>query len=166
MTAWLLAFLIHSAQAQTTTTTLQYPAHYRPLVGYLNGSVTPTETLSAATFPTTSRILSRGFSSSHTGMDIDAATGNAVLAWQPGIVEIVTTTGPYGNKVVLRHDETMTSLYAHLDTIAVKPGQSVQSGEQLGTVGTTGFATGSHLHFEVRINDTAIDPQPFIENVR
>lgn len=166
MTAWLLALLIQSAQAQTTTTVADYPTHYLVTTGYLNGSVAPNTTAVPSHFPTTSHKLSRGFSAGHTGMDIDAATGNAVLAWQTGVVEVVTTTGPYGNKVILRHDDSTTSLYAHLDTITVQPGQVLQSGDQLGTVGTTGYATGSHLHFEIRLHDQAVDPWPYVETAR
>lgn len=166
MTAWLLALLIHSAQAQNTTTSGDYPTHYRVSTGYLNGSVTPSTIAVSSYWPTTSHKLSRGFSADHTGMDIDGNTGDAILAWQSGVVEAVTTTGPYGNKIILRHDDTTTSVYAHLETVTVQLNEAVRAGSSIGILGSTGHATGSHLHFEIRIQDVAVDPLSYLETTR
>jgi len=66
--------------------------------------------------------------------------------------------GGYGNLVVIAHRAGMTSWYAHLSTISVRPGQCVVAGTPIGTVGSTGNSTGPHLHFELRLNGAPIDP--------
>ena len=66
--------------------------------------------------------------------------------------------GGYGNLVVIEHRAGMTSWYAHLDTIAVRPGACVVAGTPVGTVGSTGHSTGPHLHFELRLRGAAVDP--------
>jgi len=67
-------------------------------------------------------------------------------------------SGGYGNLVVVRHPSRTFSWYAHLSTIAVRRGQWVVAGTRVGTVGATGYATGPHLHFEVRVRGAAVDP--------
>ncbi len=163
MTAWILAFLIQSAQAQTIINIEDYPTQYRVSAGYMNGAITPAVTAATTAYPTNSHKLSRGFSASHSGIDIDGNAGDPILAWQNGVVEVVSSSGPYGNKVIIRHDDTTTSVYAHLQSIVVAPGQSVRSGVEIGTLGASGNSTGSHLHFEIRTNDTPIDALPFIQ---
>ncbi len=102
----------------------------------------------------------------HTGIDIPAPRGTPVLAAGPGTVvwagiglfsgSPYNLNDPYGNAVVIRHDfgykgETLFTVYAHMDVINVLLGQWLDTGEQIGKVGTTGFTTGPHLHFEVRV---------------
>jgi len=166
MTAWLLAVLIQSAQAQTITTVADYPTHYRVTSGYVNGSVVPIISEQRSIFPTTSHKLSRGFSGDHSGMDIDGNAGDAILAWQNGVVEEISSTGPYGNKIIIRHDDATTSVYAHLETVTVQLNEAVRAGSFIGTLGSTGRATGSHLHFEIRLNDSTIDPLPYLASAR
>jgi murein DD-endopeptidase MepM/ murein hydrolase activator NlpD len=97
----------------------------------------------------------------HHGLDFVADAGTPVAAAGRGVVERAGwNTGGYGNLVVVRHRLGFTSWYAHLQGIAVAPGQAVTGGTQIGTVGSTGHATGPHLHFEVRLNGTPIDPMP------
>ncbi len=87
----------------------------------------------------------------HQGTDLGAPTGTPVLAAYSGEVAIADWMGGYGLTVVMRHLEgTQESRYAHLSEIFVKPGQSVQKGEVIGRVGSTGLSTGPHLHFEWR----------------
>ncbi|MEB3311099.1 MAG: peptidoglycan DD-metalloendopeptidase family protein [Snowella sp.] len=87
----------------------------------------------------------------HQGTDLGAPTGTPVLASYSGEVAIADWMGGYGLTVVLRHLEgTQESRYAHLSEIFVKPGQSVEKGEVIGRVGSTGLSTGPHLHFEWR----------------
>ncbi len=106
----------------------------------------------------TDRFGPRG-NSMHTGIDYPAAAGTGVAAAGRGCVQSAGYDGGgYGNLVVIEHRAGMTSWYAHLDTIAVRPGQCLVAGNPIGTVGSTGNSTGPHLHFELRLHGAAIDP--------
>jgi peptidoglycan hydrolase-like protein with peptidoglycan-binding domain len=95
----------------------------------------------------------------HTGVDYPAAAGTGVVAAGRGCVQSTGyDRGGYGNLVVVEHRMGMTSWYAHLAAIAVGPGDCVVAGTPIGTVGSTGRATGPHLHFELRLRGAAIDP--------
>ncbi len=95
----------------------------------------------------------------HTGLDYPAAAGTAVAAAGRGCVRATGwDAGGYGNLIVIEHRAGMTSYYAHLASIAVSPGHCVVAGNIIGTVGSTGNATGPHLHFELRLRGAAIDP--------
>jgi murein DD-endopeptidase MepM/ murein hydrolase activator NlpD len=95
----------------------------------------------------------------HTGVDYPAASGTGVVAAGRGCVQSVGYDGGgYGNLVVIEHRAGMTSWYAHLRRISVSPGQCLVAGNPIGTVGSTGNATGPHLHFELRLRGAAIDP--------
>jgi murein DD-endopeptidase MepM/ murein hydrolase activator NlpD len=95
----------------------------------------------------------------HTGIDFPARAGTPVAAAGYGCVESAGwNAGGYGNLVVVRHRLGMTSWYAHLRAIAVRPGACLQAGVPIGTVGSTGRATGPHLHFELRLRGAAVDP--------
>jgi len=101
----------------------------------------------------TSGTVTQGFKPRHQAIDIGAPTGTSVVAADSGYV---VTAGwseyGYGKYVVIDHGNGFQTLYAHLHTILVQVGQSVSKGEKIGTVGQTGRATGSHLHFEIRYN--------------
>jgi murein DD-endopeptidase MepM/ murein hydrolase activator NlpD len=95
----------------------------------------------------------------HTGIDYPAPAGAGVVAAGRGCVQSAGFDGGgYGKLVVIGHRAGMTSWYAHLATIAVRPGQCVVAGTPVGTVGSTGNSTGPHLHFELRLRGAAIDP--------
>jgi murein DD-endopeptidase MepM/ murein hydrolase activator NlpD len=95
----------------------------------------------------------------HAGVDFAAPLGAPVRTVDDGEVTFAGTQGGYGNVVYIRHaGRDRTTLYAHLDRIDVRKGQSVQQGEAIGTVGATGLATGPHLHFEVHEGGKPIDP--------
>ena len=97
----------------------------------------------------------------HPGLDFVAPLGRPVQAGASGCVEVAhRDRGGYGKLVVLRHGAGMTSWYAHLSRIAVRRGQCVAAGAVIGNVGSTGFSTGPHLHFELRLRGAAVDPTP------
>ncbi|NVD74606.1 peptidoglycan DD-metalloendopeptidase family protein [Duganella sp. BJB1802] len=104
----------------------------------------------------------------HKGIDIAAPSGTPVHAVADGVVvgaaQLTENASRYGNTVILQHDGQRT-LYAHLTSMNVKPGAIVKAGQQIGTVGETGFATGPHLHFEVRQDETLIDPATKLANL-
>ena len=115
--------------------------------------------------------VSQGYDATrHTGIDISAEQGVAVIAAADGTVSHVqtwdgsTTTGDqsYGNMVQITHADERTTLYAHLSKVLVSSGDSVSAGETIGYVGNTGNADGAHLHFEVRQSGQTVDPRPFI----
>lgn len=98
----------------------------------------------------------------HTGIDIAANSGTVIHAVMAGIVEQVSTEGDYGNHIKVEKDNIET-LYAHCDEMYVTEGQEIIQGQEIATVGSTGNSTGPHLHFEIRIDNTPIDPTKMIE---
>lgn len=94
----------------------------------------------------------------HNGVDYAAPTGTPVRAVGEGVVESAGLQSGYGNVVVIRHPGERETLYAHLSRINVKRGQRVEQGQTVGAVGTTGWATGPHLHFELKVNGTQVNP--------
>jgi murein DD-endopeptidase MepM/ murein hydrolase activator NlpD len=94
----------------------------------------------------------------HQGIDLAAAYGSEVFATGDGTVDKVSFNSTYGLCIDVRHDSGIVSRFAHLSKISVKTGQHVLRGQELGKVGATGRATGPHLHYEIRINNKAIDP--------
>lgn len=97
----------------------------------------------------------------HTGIDYAAPTGTKVRAAGDGVVEFAGHKGGYGNAVILRHRNQVSSLYAHLSRIApaARSGARVAQGDTIGQVGQTGWATGPHLHYEFRVGGQARNPR-------
>jgi peptidoglycan hydrolase-like protein with peptidoglycan-binding domain len=99
----------------------------------------------------------------HTGIDFPVAAGTRVGAAGVGVTEFAGwNSGGYGNLVVVRHRLGYTTWYAHLSLITTFVGENVSGGTRLGFVGSTGHATGPHLHFELRKNAVPIDPMPYL----
>jgi murein DD-endopeptidase MepM/ murein hydrolase activator NlpD len=99
----------------------------------------------------------------HKGIDIAAKEGNPVKASADGIVvKAEYCRNGYGNLVIIEHEKELTTYYGHLSEIRVKSGQRVSRAQVIGAVGSTGNATGAHLHFEVRRGGTAYDPEAFL----
>lgn len=94
----------------------------------------------------------------HTGLDIGAPQGTPIHAVKDGKVTYAKMMGTAGNAVIIQHDGNMESRYYHMSKIHVQAGQYVHAGDVVGTVGTTGNSTGPHLHLEIRIGGTPIDP--------
>ena len=97
----------------------------------------------------------------HTGTDIGAGYGAAVVAANSGTVTLAGWNSGYGNCIVIDHGGGRATLYAHLSAYSVSKGQKVTRGQRIGSVGSTGNSTGPHLHFEVLINGAAVDPMQF-----
>ena len=100
-------------------------------------------------------------SANHAGIDIGANEGTVFIAAMEGKVTYVSSEGGYGNHVYIEKDDVIT-LYAHCSKIYVKEGDTITQGQQIGEVGHTGNTTGPHLHFEIRINGTPVNPQNYL----
>ena len=98
----------------------------------------------------------------HTGVDIGASTGDPIWASKTGEVIFAGWKGGYGNTVLVAHSGGVVTLYAHMSEIHASVGDPVDQGEIIGEIGSTGFSTGPHLHFEVRINGEPNDPVLFL----
>lgn len=94
----------------------------------------------------------------HLGTDFAAATGTPVRTVGDGVVEFAGVQNGFGNVIFIKHRSEHVTVYAHLSRIDVKKGQSVEQGQNIGAVGSTGWATGPHLHFEFRVNGEHRDP--------
>ncbi len=100
----------------------------------------------------------------HSGIDIAIDEGTPVIAPNRGIVRLAEFLLSGGNTVILDHGIDISSTYMHLHTIEVETGQVVERGEVIGTVGMTGYATGPHLHWEVNIGQTPVNPDQLMQN--
>jgi murein DD-endopeptidase MepM/ murein hydrolase activator NlpD len=98
----------------------------------------------------------------HSGVDISSAYGRAIVAPADGVVTFTDLLGGYGRLIILDHGNGISTRYGHLSGFAVTPGQSVHRGEVIGYVGASGRSTGPHLHYEVRINDTPVNPYKYL----
>ena len=94
----------------------------------------------------------------HRGIDYGAPVGTPVRVVGDGVVEFAGVQGGFGNVVIVKHNASESTLYAHLSRIDVRKGQSVTQGQHIGAVGATGWATGPHLHFEFHVNGKHQDP--------
>jgi murein DD-endopeptidase MepM/ murein hydrolase activator NlpD len=123
--------------------------------------------------PTASMMMSSGFGyridpftgggAMHAGLDFKGPVGTPILAAAEGRVVLAGFNGGYGNAIEIRHANGLVTRYAHLSGVNVRRGQMVERGVQIGRMGSTGRSTGSHLHFEVRLNGQAINPRNFLE---
>lgn len=102
----------------------------------------------------------------HLGVDYAAPTGTPAQTVGDGVVEFAGVQGGFGNMVIVRHGNNHSTVYAHLSRIQVRKGQTVQKGQTIGAVGSTGWSTGPHLHFEFRVNGTHVDPQKVIQQAQ
>ncbi|WP_233503523.1 M23 family metallopeptidase [Sphingomonas psychrotolerans] len=98
----------------------------------------------------------------HYGLDMPGPLGTPILASAPGVVRFAGRSGSYGEMVEIDHDGALSTRYAHLSRILVRPGARVERGQAVALMGSTGRSTGSHLHFEVRIGGRAVDPLPYL----
>lgn len=104
-----------------------------------------------------------GGAAMHAGIDMVGSTGDPIYAAAAGVVSSAGRSGGYGNLVELGHGRGMATRYGHLSKILVHPGDSVVQGQLIGRMGSTGRSTGTHLHYEVRIDGRAVNPRRFLE---
>lgn len=100
-----------------------------------------------------------GATSGHSGVDVAAPYGSPIVAAQGGRVTYAGEMSGYGNVIDIDHGNGVTTRYAHASSLSVQKGEWVESGQEVARVGSTGRSTGNHLHFEVRQNGQAVDPQ-------
>ncbi len=123
--------------------------------------------------PADMRMISSGFgyrsdpingqAAMHAGLDFRGPIGSPIHAAADGKVTFVGTKSGYGRVVEISHGNGMLTRYAHMSAWRAQVGQSVEAGDVIGLIGSSGRSTGPHLHFEVRINDRAVNPRPFLE---
>ena len=104
-----------------------------------------------------------GAAAMHSGLDFRGPYGAPIYAAAKGTVSYVGWKSGYGKTVEIDHGNGLMTRYAHMSSFNATPGQTVAAGAFIGGIGSTGRSTGPHLHFEVRINDRAVDPRPFLE---
>lgn len=101
----------------------------------------------------------------HAGLDIGAKFGEEIIAADGGTVLIAEYSDSYGNFVLIDHGDRYSTAYGHMSEIAVEAGQEVKQGELIGYIGSTGWSTGPHLHFEIRLDGERIDPEEFFSGL-
>lgn len=106
-----------------------------------------------------------GRSAGHNGLDMAAPLGTDIYAAEDGIVIVANYVRGFGNTVMIKHNEHITTLYGHIREggIKVSAGQAVKKGQKIAEVGSTGRSTGNHLHFTVYKDDVAVDPKPYLK---
>ncbi len=105
-----------------------------------------------------------GGAAMHAGIDMAGRVGEPIYATADGIVDRAGWYGGYGNLVELGHGKGIQTRYGHLSKLLVKPGDQVRRGDKIALMGSTGRSTGSHLHYEVRIDGAAVSPLPFLQS--
>ena len=103
-----------------------------------------------------------GYTRMHSGVDMSAGYGQEIKAGASGRVILASSYGGYGNTIIIDHGGGMTTLYAHQSGFNVSYGDQVDAGDIIGYVGSTGLSTGPHLHFEVRLFGSPVDPAPYL----
>lgn len=154
LAAWFLdandAALVHSKEAEYAAMLFFHQNWLWPLIGYM----TISSPYGSRTDPVTGE---QGMF--HDGIDIPSPRGTPVLAIRNGkVIQVVRSSGGYGNFIRLQHDDGIQSIYAHLSEISVRKGQEVLQGELVGRVGSTGKSTGNHLHLGLSQDGLSFDP--------
>ena len=122
-------------------------------------------------WPTTSRWVTSpygnrihpvlGYSKFHSGIDIGVGSGNPIYSAKSGVVILSQYYYGYGNAVIVDHGNGLSTLYAHLSSLGVSKGNWVNQGQVIAYSGNTGISTGPHLHYEVRVNGSTVNPMSY-----
>jgi murein DD-endopeptidase MepM/ murein hydrolase activator NlpD len=124
-------------------------------------SLVPTQGLISSTFGARNNPFT-GSPDFHEGLDISSDIGTPVEATADGTVVFAGFKGNFGRVIQIQHEYGFSTLFGHLERIMVAPGQHVRRGQEIGTVGNSGNSTGPHLHYEVHVNDQAVNPRPYL----
>jgi len=124
----------------------------------------PSGTISTKGFiwPSTSRRITQYYNWRHTGLDIGAKTGTPIISSKAGRVERAGWSTGYGYNIIVDHGGGVQTLYAHASKLYVERGNQVQAGQTIGAVGSTGWSTGPHIHYEIRINGVKVNPLSYL----
>jgi murein DD-endopeptidase MepM/ murein hydrolase activator NlpD len=125
-------------------------------------SINPVDSMSFSSGFGNRRSPTRGASRNHKGIDLRGPVGTPIYATADGIVGRAQWVRGYGKYVELEHGNAIETRYAHMSALNVYAGQRVRKGEILGFMGSTGYSTGSHLHYEIRIGGEAVNPTSFL----
>jgi len=117
----------------------------------------------ALLWPTAARVITQYFKLGHTGLDIGGPTGTAIYAADDGVVEISGWQKGYGNTILLDHSDGSKTRYGHFSKLYVTKGETVKRGQTIGAMGSTGWSTGPHLHFEVVVGGKRKNPLTYIK---
>lgn len=142
--------------ASTTTTTTTVSGGDAPVSGL--GFIWPTTGSVTSVFGTRIHPIT-GTERHHAGMDIGNNAGTSIWTAQSGTVIFSGRMSGYGETVIVQHNSRVVTLYAHMSARSVTKGTRIAQGQEVGKMGSTGFSTGDHLHFEVRVDGTAVDPR-------
>jgi murein DD-endopeptidase MepM/ murein hydrolase activator NlpD len=130
-------------------------------------SIPSIKPISAFTFTSAFGVRSdpfHGYAAMHAGIDLASPTGTPIYATADGVIDRAEWFGGYGNMVEIDHGKGIATRYGHMSRIAAHAGEHIRRGELIGYVGSTGRSTGSHLHYEVRIDGHAVNPIPFLQS--
>jgi murein DD-endopeptidase MepM/ murein hydrolase activator NlpD len=105
-----------------------------------------------------------GVTEFHSGFDIANAKNTSIYATAFGTVKLCEWQAGYGRLIIIDHGHGLCSYFGHLEKILIKPGEHVTRGQLIGLMGSTGTSTGTHLHYEIRKNNQAISPAPYLRN--
>lgn len=125
-------------------------------------STSPQSGQSNMIWPTSGRVITQYWGWRHTGVDIDGHYDSPIYAAESGVVEVSGWGRGYGIQAVVNHENGYKTRYAHMSVVYVSVGQRVSKGEVIGMIGTTGFSTGTHLHFEIYVNGVRKNPLLYV----
>ncbi|MEG2310800.1 MAG: M23 family metallopeptidase [Clostridia bacterium] len=133
--------------------------------GQVDASIANNANVQGGIWPTTARNITSTFGyrgDFHTGIDLAGPSGSSIFAYKDGVVTFSGYSSDYGNYIKIDHGNGFSTLYAHSSKLLVRAGNVVKQGQTIALIGRTGWATGNHLHFEVRINGKCTNPYPYI----